>query len=1043
MAHFFIQRPVFAWVLAIMVMLAGIISIILLPIAQYPTIAPPAIQISATYPGASAKTAEDSVTQVIEQQMNGLDNLLYMSSTSDSFGNITTTLTFDAGTDPDIAQVQVQNKLSAATPLLPLEVQNQGVKVEKASSSILMVIGFVSDDPSLTNEDISDYISSNVLDPLSRVDGVGQTQLFGAEYAMRIWLNPYHLENYDLMPSDIVAAIQEQNAQVSAGQLGAAPAVPGQQLNATITAQSRLQTVAQFENILLKVNPDGSQVLMEDVAKVQLGSASYQTVSNYNKQPATGISIALATGKNALETAKAVRTKLDELVPFFPEGITVVYPYDTTPFIEISIEEVVKTLLEAIFLVFLVMLLFLQSFRATLIPTIAVPVVVLGTFAVLLTLGYSINTLTMFALVLAIGLLVDDAIVVVENVERIMEEEGLGAREATEKSMTQITSALVGIGMVLCAVFIPMAFFAGSTGAIYRQFSITIVTAVALSVMVAIILTPTLCIGLLKTTDGHKTTGFAGWFNRNFTKATDKYTAAVTFITHRSARFLLIYLGVSVVMALLFLRLPSSFLPDEDQGIMMSMVQLPSGSTQEQTLKILSKVEDHFLDAEKENVKSVFSVSGFSFAGSGANTGMMFIALNDWDERTAASDKVNAIVRRAMAAFTEIPQALIFAFAPPAIMELGNATGFDMFLQDRSGLGHEKMTEARNQLLGMAAQSPNLLQVRPNGLNDTPQYHIQIDQLKARALGVSINDINSTLGTALGSNYVNDFVDRGRIKQVYVQADMPYRMNPEDIMEWKVRNQSGEMVAMRVFSKGEWTYGSPRLERYNGTSAMEILGEPAAGVSTGEAMLEMEQIVSQLPQGVGLEWTGMSYQERISSGQAPLLYALSILIVFLCLAALYESWAVPFSVILIIPLGVLGAVSATLLFGLDNDVYFQVGLLTTIGLGSKNAIMIVEFAKAYHDSGEDMFKAAIHAAKIRLRPILMTSLAFGMGVAPLAISSGAGSGAQNAVGTGVVGGVITATFLGIFFVPLFFVVVTRVFHGPDTSPTPAEETPHD
>ncbi|MBC7004905.1 efflux RND transporter permease subunit [Photobacterium sp. BZF1] len=1043
MAHFFIQRPVFAWVLAILVMLAGVISIILLPIAQYPTIAPPAIQISATYPGASAKTAEDSVTQVIEQQMNGLDNLLYMSSTSDSFGNITTTLTFAAGTDPDIAQVQVQNKLSVATPLLPLEVQNQGVKVEKASNSILMVIGFVSDDPSLTNEDISDYISSNVLDPLSRVDGVGQTQLFGAEYAMRIWLNPYQLENYDLMPSDIVAAIQEQNAQVSAGQLGAAPAVPGQQLNATITAQSRLQTVDQFKKILLKVNPDGSQVLMEDVARVQLGAASYQTVSNYNKQPATGISIALATGKNALETANAVRAKLDELTPFFPEGIKVVYPYDTTPFIEISIEEVVKTLLEAIFLVFLVMLLFLQSFRATLIPTIAVPVVVLGTFAVLLALGYSINTLTMFALVLAIGLLVDDAIVVVENVERIMEEEGLEPREATEKSMTEITSALVGIGMVLCAVFIPMAFFAGSTGAIYRQFSITIVTAVALSVMVAIILTPTLCISLLKTTDGHKTTGFAGWFNRNFNKATEKYTSAVTIITHRSIRFLLVYLGIGAIMALLFLRLPSGFLPDEDQGIMMSMVQLPSGSTQEQTLAILDKVEDHFLETEKKNVKSVFSVSGFSFAGSGANTGMMFIALNDWDERSADEDKVGAIVRRAMMAFTEIPQALIFAFAPPAIMELGNATGFDMFLQDRAGLGHEKMTEARNQLLGMAAQNPNLIQVRPNGLDDTPQYHIQIDQLKARALGVSINDINSTLGTALGSNYVNDFVDRGRIKQVYVQADMPYRMNPADIMEWKVRNQSGEMVAMRVFSEGEWTYGSPRLERYNGTSAMEILGEPAPGVSTGEAMLEMEQIVSQLPKGVGLEWTGMSYQERISSGQAPMLYALSILIVFLCLAALYESWAVPFSVILIIPLAILGAVTATLIFGLDNDVYFQVGLLTTIGLGSKNAIMIVEFAKSYHDSGEDMFKAAIHAAKIRLRPILMTSLAFGMGVVPLAISSGAGSGAQNAVGTGVVGGVITATFLGIFFVPLFFVVVTRVFYGPDKEPSTAEETMND
>ncbi|MGF1702489.1 efflux RND transporter permease subunit [Photobacterium makurazakiensis] len=1030
MAHFFINRPVFAWVLAILVMLAGVISLFILPIAQYPTIAPPAIQISAVYPGASAKTAEDSVTQVIEQQMNGLDNLLYMSSTSDSFGNTTTTLTFASGTDPDIAQVQVQNKLSAATPLLPLDVQNQGVRVEKASNSILMVIGFVSEDDSLTNADISDYISSNVLDPLSRVNGVGQTQLFGAEYAMRIWLNPYQLESFNLMPSDIVASIQEQNAQVSAGQLGAAPAAAGQELSATITAQSRLQTIEQFEQILLKVNEDGSQVLLKDVANVELGSASYQTVSLYNKKPATGISIALATGKNALETANAVRDKLAELKPFFPEGIQIVYPYDTTPFIEISIEEVVKTLLEAVFLVFLVMLLFLQSLRATLIPTIAVPVVVLGTFAVLQALGYSINTLTMFALVLAIGLLVDDAIVVVENVERIMEEEGLEPRAATEKSMTEITSALIGIGMVLCAVFIPMAFFAGSTGAIYRQFSITIVTAVALSVLVAIILTPTLCISLLKTTDGHKDTGFPGWFNRNFSKVTEKYTSAVTFITHRSVRFMLVYLGIAAIMAFIFLRLPTSFLPDEDQGTMMSMVQLPSGSTQEQTLAILDKVENYYLEDEKANVKSVFSVAGFSFAGAGANAGMMFISLNDWGERTNDADKVNAIVGRAMGAFTQIPEALIFAFAPPAIMELGNATGFDMFLQDRAGLGHEKMTDIRNQLLGMAAQEPELTAVRPNGLDDTPQYHIEIDQLKARALGVSINDINSTLGTSLGSSYVNDFVDRGRIKQVYVQSDMPYRMNPEDIMEWKVRNAEGDMVAMRVFSKGEWTYGSPRLERYNGISAMEILGEPAAGVSTGAAMDKMESLIAQLPD-VGVEWTGMSYQERISGGQAPMLYALSILIVFLCLAALYESWAVPFSVILIIPLGVLGAVTATSLFGLDNDVYFQVGLLTTIGLGSKNAIMIVEFAKSYHDSGEELYKATIHAAKIRLRPILMTSLAFGMGVLPLAISSGAGSGAQNAVGTGVLGGVLTATFLGVLFVPLFFVVVTKIFLGED------------
>ncbi|TKB49164.1 efflux RND transporter permease subunit [Ferrimonas aestuarii] len=1042
MALFFINRPVFAWVLAILVMLAGVLSIIALPVAQYPPVAPPAIQVTAFYPGASAKTAEDSVTQVIEQQMKGLDNLMYMASTSDSFGNITTTLTFANGTDPDIAQVQVQNKLSAATPLLPVEVQAQGVKVEKAATSFLMVLGFVSEDGSMDNADLADFIASSVLDPLSRVDGVGQTQLFGAEYAMRIWLDPFKLESYNLMPSDVIAAVQEQNAQVSAGQLGASPAQPGQELNATITSQSRLTTVSQFKQILLKVNTDGSQVLLEDVATVELGSASYQTEAHFNKLPAAGMSISLATGKNALNTAEAVRAKLDELRPFFPAGLKVVYPYDTTPFISISIEGVVHTLFEAVALVFLVMLLFLQNLRATLIPTIAVPIVVLGTLAVLLALGYSVNTLTMFALVLAIGLLVDDAIVVVENVERIMEEEGLSPREATIKSMHEITSALVGIGLVLSAVFIPMAFFAGSTGTIYRQFSITIVTAVSLSVMVAIILTPTLCISLLKDNHGHEEKkGFAGWFNRNFEKLTNKYVGAVDIICNRKVRFMLVYLAITGVMGLLFLRLPTGFLPDEDQGIMMTMMQLPAGATQEQTLEVIGQVEDYYLEQEKELVESVFSVAGFSFAGSGANTGMMFLTLKDFDKRDEVQEKVNAIVGRAMGAFSQISEAFVFAFAPPPIIELGNAVGFDFYLQDRGGLGHAGLVQAELQLLGMAGQKPKLANVRPNGLFDTPQYQLKIDQLKARALGVSINDINATLATAFGSSYINDFVDRGRVKKVYAQSLSKYRMNPEDIMDWKVRNADGEMVAMRVFASGEWGYGSPRLERYNGVSAVQINGQPAPGISSGEAMMEIEKIVSKLPPGVAIEWTGLSYQERQAGGQAGALYALSILVVFLALAALYENWAVPFSVILVVPLALLGAVTATGLFNLANDVYFQVGLLTTIGLGSKNAIMIVEFAKAFYDQGDSLMKATLHAARIRLRPILMTSLAFGMGVLPLALNSGAGSGAQNAVGTGVVGGVVSATLLGVLFVPLFFVVVISIFDRKKAAN--AKEVPHE
>lgn len=1026
MAQFFIKRPVFAWVLAIMVALAGIMALVKLPVAQYPQIAPPAISIQARYQGASAKTAEDSVTQVIEQQMNGLDNLLYMTSTSDSVGNISITLTFEAGTNPDIAQVQVQNKLAAATPMLPSEVQAQGVTVSKASSSMLMIVAFSSTDGSMSNFDLADYVASNVKDPISRMNGVGSTKLFGAEYAMRIWLEPNKLNSFNLMPSDVVRAVREQNTQVSAGQLGAAPAVTGQQINATITAQSRLQTPEQFKNILLKVNLDGSEVRLQDVARVEIGAQAYNVVSRLNGVPSTALAINLATGKNALSTANAVRAKVEQLEQFFPDKMKVSYPYDTTPFINISIHEVVKTLIEAIFLVFLVMYLFLQNLKATLIPTIAVPIVMLGTFGVLYALGYSINTLTMFALVLAIGLLVDDAIVVVENVDRLMEEEGLSPLEATEKSMHEITSALIGIGLVLCAVFVPMAFFSGTTGIIYRQFSITIVTAVALSVLVAIILTPTLCIALLKN-DGAKKPKWAQLFNQGFDKLTNKYGGWVSFINHRPFKFILVYLLISGTMAFSYLKLPTSFLPDEDQGILMGMVQLPSGSTQEQTLEVIKDVEDHFLHAESKNVHNLLSVVGFSFAGSGENTGMIFASLNDWSKREAAENQVKAIIGRAMAKFGKRSDAQVFAFAPPPIIELGNATGFDLFLTDKSGIGHNKLMQARNVLLQSAGKNKELRAVRPNGLNDTPQYHINIDQLKARALGVSIGDINSTITTAFGSTYINDFIDRGRIKKVFAQGESSKRMNPDDLFKWRVRNSNGEMVELGSIASGSWSVGSPRLERFNGNSAVEIVGQAAPGISSGEAMAKIEQIVKTLPAGVDVEWSGMSYQERRSSGQTGKLYAFSILIVFLCLAALYENWGVPIAVIMVIPLGVLGAVLASMFGGQSNDIYFQVGLLTTIGLASKNAIMIVEFAKAYYDNGLDIFNAATRAARLRLRPILMTSIAFGVGVLPLAISSGAGSGAQNAVGIGVIGGVIFATVLGVLFIPLFFVVVMNFF----------------
>ncbi|EJV0511672.1 efflux RND transporter permease subunit, partial [Salmonella enterica] len=991
MANFFIRRPIFAWVLAIILMMAGALAIMQLPVAQYPTIAPPAVSISATYPGADAQTVQDTVTQVIEQNMNGIDNLMYMSSTSDSAGSVTITLTFQSGTDPDIAQVQVQNKLQLATPLLPQEVQQQGISVEKSSSSFLMVAGFVSDNPNTTQDDISDYVASNIKDSISRLNGVGDVQLFGAQYAMRIWLDANLLNKYQLTPVDVINQLKVQNDQIAAGQLGGTPALPGQQLNASIIAQTRLKDPEEFGKVTLRVNTDGSVVHLKDVARIELGGENYNVVARINGKPASGLGIKLATGANALDTATAIKAKLAELQPFFPQGMKVVYPYDTTPFVKISIHEVVKTLFEAIILVFLVMYLFLQNIRATLIPTIAVPVVLLGTFAVLAAFGYSINTLTMFSMVLAIGLLVDDAIVVVENVERVMMEDNLSPREATEKSMSQIQGALVGIAMVLSAVFIPMAFFGGSTGAIYRQFSITIVSAMALSVLVALILTPALCATLLKPVSAEhheKKSGFFGWFNTRFDHSVNHYTNSVSGIVRNTGRYLIIYLLIVVGMAVLFLRLPTSFLPEEDQGVFLTMIQLPSGATQERTQKVLDQVTHYYLNNEKANVESVFTVNGFSFSGQGQNSGMAFVSLKPWEERNGEENSVEAVIARATRAFSQIRDGLVFPFNMPAIVELGTATGFDFELIDQGGLGHDALTKARNQLLGMVAKHPDLLvRVRPNGLEDTPQFKLDVDQEKAQALGVSLSDINETISAALGGYYVNDFIDRGRVKKVYVQADAQFRMLPGDINNLYVRSANGEMVPFSTFSSARWIYGSPRLERYNGMPSMELLGEAAPGRSTGEAMSLMENLASQLPNGIGYDWTGMSYQERLSGNQAPALYAISLIVVFLCLAALYESWSIPFSVMLVVPLGVVGALLAASLRGLNNDVYFQVGLLTTIGLSAKNAILIVEFAKDLMEKeGRGLIEATLEASRMRLRPILMTSLAFILGVMPLVIS---------------------------------------------------------
>jgi multidrug efflux pump len=1030
MARFFIDRPIFAWVIAIVIMLAGTLSIIRLPVSQYPEIAPPSVRVTANYPGASAQTVEDSVTQIIEQNMTGLDNLLYMNSQSSSNGSVTISLTFESGTDPDIAQVQVQNKLQQALRLLPQEVQEQGVQVNKSNSTFLMIVGLISSDGNMDQRDLSDYMVSELRDPLSRTPGVGSIQIFGSQYAMRIWLDPHKLTSYQLTPSDVAAAIRAQNNQVAVGDLGGAPSVDGQQVTASMMAQTKLSSPEEFAKILLRVNQDGSQIRLRDVARVEIGGENYSAFGTFNGQPAGGMAVMLATGANALDTSEAVRAKVEELKPYFPAGIEVVYPYDTTTFIKISIEEVAQTLVEAIILVFLVMFLFLQNFRATLIPSIAVPVVLLGTFGIMAAFGFSINTLTMFGMVLAIGLLVDDAIVVVENVERIMSQEGLSPLAATRKSMDQITSALIGIALVLSAVFVPMAFFGGSTGAIYRQFSLTIVSAMALSVLVALILTPALCATILKPINPNKHArkrGFFGWFNRVFKRGTDRYQRTVGYVLRRSVRFGIIYLLLVGGMAFLFAKLPTSFIPEEDQGVFLTMIQLPAGATLERTQDVINVVRDHYLKSEEENVKSAFAVAGFSFAGSGQNNGMVFTQLRDWDERKRPDQSVNAIIGRAMGRFMQIKEAQIFAFNIPSIPALGLATGFDLYLQDRGNLGHEKLIEARNMLLGMAAQHPGLTRVRPNGMEDTPQYNIDIDYEKAMALGVAVADINTTLSTAWGSNYVNDFIHHGRIKKVYLQADAPFRMNPEDITLWHVRNRVGEMVPFSTFAEGHWSFGSPRLERFNGIPAVEIVGEAAPGQSSGEGMAAISELISRLPAGIGFEWTGASYQEVQSGAQAPALYAISVLVVFLCLAALYESWSVPFSVMLAVPLGVLGALGAAWLRGMENDVYFQVGLLTTIGLSAKNAILIVEFAKARYDKGDGLFEATISACKLRLRPILMTSMAFMLGVLPLAISTGAGANSRNAIGTGVLGGMISATVLAIVFIPLFFYVVVRVF----------------
>ncbi len=1027
MARFFIDRPIFAWVISIFIMGIGILSIVTLPVAQYPEIAPPTVSVNASYPGASAETVANTVTQVIEQQMTGLDGLRYISSSSTSAGGASITLTFETGTDADIAQVQVQNKLAQATALLPEPVQRQGVTVRKSSSGFLMVIALIAENGDYDATDLGDYLSTNMVNELSRVDGVGNVQVFGAQYAMRIWLDPAKLAAFELTPQDVVNAVRAQNAQISAGEFGSRPAVDGQVLNATITAQSLLTTPEDFRQIVIRAETDGGLVLVNDVARVEIGAENYGTISRYNQQAASGMAISLASGANALDTAKAVEARVEELAEFFPEGIEYVIPYDTTPFVEISIEEVVKTLVEAIFLVFLVMYLFLQNFRATLIPTLAVPVVLLGTFGILSLMGYSINTLTMLAMVLAIGLLVDDAIVVVENVERIMEQEGLSPKEATRKSMDQITGALIGIGVVLSAVFVPMAFFPGSTGVIYKQFSVTIISAMALSVLVALTLTPALCATLLKDKHtGATQRGPFGLFNRGFERLLGGYAGTVGWMVNRPFRMGIVYLAIVAVMVGLFLRTPEGFLPEEDQGIMFTLIQGPTGTTAEQTLDVVKQVENYFLTQETDMVESVFGVVGFSFAGQGQNMGLAFVRLKDWKEREAANLSVQALAGRAFGAFSQIKGAMVFPIVPPSVIELGNVSGFDFYVQARGGQTHEQLLEARNQMLGMAAQSELIASARPSGLEDAAQFNLDIDWRRAGAMGVSATDVGALLSTAWAGTYVNDFVDEGRIKRVYVQGEPDARSAPSDIEKWRVRNANGGLVPFSNFVTEGWTRGAQGVDRYNGVPSMQIQGSPAPGVSTGEAIDEIYRLAEQLPPGFQVSLTGLSLEEQESGSQAPLLYALSLAAIFLALAALYESWSIPFAVMLAMPIGVLGALGGAYIGGFDNDVFFQVGLLTVIGLTGKNAILIVEFARDKREEGETIFEAAVDAARQRFRPIIMTSMAFSLGVLPLVLSTGAGSGGRTAIGTGVLSGTITATVLGVLFVPLFFAVIARL-----------------
>ncbi|SBS27834.1 Multidrug efflux pump subunit AcrB [Marinomonas spartinae] len=1027
LARFFVNRPVFAWVISISIMLAGILSITQLPIAEYPNVAPPAISITATYPGASAATLEKSVTQILEEQLTGLSGLLYFSSSSSSSGRLDITVTFKQGTDPDIAQVQVQNKIQQVTSRLPEAVQRNGVTVQKTMSDFLLVAAVYDSKNKHTFGDISDYLVSNIQDPVARVDGVGNVRVFGFQYAMRVWLDPLKLASYKLMPSDVENAIKAQNVQIAAGGLGDQPAVKGQELNVTVTAQSKFTTVKQFKNIILTHDKNGATVRLKDVAKVELGSENYSYISRLNGHPASGLAVMLSPGANALSTSEKVKKVMNGLESTMPDGYKLAYPVDNTEFIKLSIEEVVKTLFEAIALVVIVMFIFLQNWRATLIPAIAVPVVLLGTFGVLELAGFSINTLTMFGMVLAIGLLVDDAIVVVENVERVMEEERLSPKEATIKSMGEITSALIGIAVVLSAVFLPMAFFSGSTGVIYRQFSITIVSAMTLSVVVALTLTPALCATLLKSNHHVKRTGLAGWFNRNFDRATTGYSNRVTRLVKQPVRWMLGYFAIIAGLIYLMMNLPSGFIPTEDQGDLMVLVNLPQGASISRTNDVMKQIEHHFMVDEKKDVRYVFTLSGYNFSGSGQNAGLAFVALKDWSKRTGPGDSASAIAARTYPAFAGILDAQIYTLIPPSIRGLGQSNGFTFELQAAPGTSRATLLKLRNELLANARASKILVGVRLGSQPETPQLHIDIDRSKASALGLSLNDISQTLSAAWSGQYVNDFIDRGRVKKVYVEGEAKYRSTPSDLAHWYVRGKDNTMTPFSAFANAKWTYGPQSLNRFNGLASYEIQGQGAPGVSSGQAMDEISKLVSQLPPGATGSWSGLSYQEKASSGQTMMLYGISILVVFLCLAALYESWTVPFSVILVVPLGVIGSTIAAHLMNLENDVYFRVALLTTIGLSSKNAILIVEFAEAAYSRGKSAWDAAIEGARLRLRPILMTSAAFIMGTLPLAMSTGAGANSRQSIGSGVVGGTLTATVLAIFFVPLFFVLVRRVF----------------